>query len=142
VLRATPEIDPQFLYQITMLREFRRDGEMAMTGAAGQQRIPLDFVREFLFGYPPMEEQRRLLDFVNKKSNKVRQAVEKTNREIVLIGEYRERLISDVVTGKLNVRSVDFAAVEDDMMIDDTEDLDRDIEPDNGDVMEEADAED
>ena len=142
VLRATPEIDPQFLYEITMLRAFRRDGEMAMTGAAGQQRIPLDFVREFLFGCPPMDEQRWLLDFVNKESSGVRQTVERTNREIVLIGEYRERLVSDVVTGKLDVRPVDFATVENDMMLDDAEDLEGEIEPNDADVMEEADAED
>jgi type I restriction enzyme S subunit len=143
VLRANAEIDPEFLYQVTMLRAFRRDGEMAMTGAAGQQRVSLDFLREFLFGRPPMEEQREILDFVKKESAKIRLTVERTNREIHLIQEYRERLVSDVVTGKLDVRSVDFGTVEDDMMLDDAEDLvEGEIEPDDADVMEEADAED
>jgi type I restriction enzyme S subunit len=116
---------------------------MAMTGAAGQQRVSLDFLREFLFGRPPMEEQREILDFVKKESAKIRLTVERTNREIHLIQEYRERLVSDVVTGKLDVRSVDFGTIEDDLMLDDAEDLvEGEIEPDDADVMEEADAED
>src|SRR6266480_3272392 len=40
VLRALDGIEPGFLFQITRLHAFRQLGAIAMTGAAGQQRIP------------------------------------------------------------------------------------------------------
>ena len=46
VLRPTGEIDGRFLYYVTTSDHFRKLGEAAMTGAAGQKRVPEDFVRE------------------------------------------------------------------------------------------------
>src|SRR5580693_9437506 len=47
VLRAGDEITPQFLYRVTTLPEFRILGADAMTGAAGQKRVPSSFVGNF-----------------------------------------------------------------------------------------------
>ena len=110
VLRAGAEINPRFLHQITMLQAFRRDGEMAMTGAAGQQRVPLSFIREFAFGLPDLQEQERILACVDRENSKINRTIEKTQLEITLVQEYRERLITDVVTGKLDVRHVELVA--------------------------------
>ena len=44
VLTPGPELDSRFLYYVTMSPEFRRRGEALMSGAAGQQRVPEDFV--------------------------------------------------------------------------------------------------
>ncbi|WP_428542878.1 NADAR domain-containing protein [Profundibacter sp.] len=107
VLRANQEINPQYLYEVSMLHVFRRDGKMAMTGAAGQQRVPLSFMREFLFGLPKPHEQREILDYIQAVSNQFNQKIKKAKSEISLTLEYRERLIADVVTGKLDVRGVD-----------------------------------
>ncbi|MBF0192743.1 MAG: restriction endonuclease subunit S [Magnetococcales bacterium] len=106
VLRAQAKIDPIFLYQVTMLPAFRRDGAMAMTGAAGQQRVPGSFLKEFTFGLPSIQEQLKLLEFIGNETKRIDQPIEKAQKELALIQEYRERLIADVVTGKLDVRDV------------------------------------
>lgn len=142
VLRASAEIDPRFLYQITMLRAFRRDGEMAMTGAAGQQRVPLNFMREFTFGLPDLQEQESILARVVSETNKINQTIEKTKAEISLVLEYRERLIADVVTGKLDVRQVEIAAPADEPIADADGALEEELEGDDAEVMEGADADD
>lgn len=142
VLRANSEIDPRFLYQITMLRSFRRDGEMAMTGAAGQQRVPLNFMREFMFGLPDLPEQESILARVVSETKKINQTIEKTKAEISLVLEYRERLIADVVTGKLDVRHVVIAAPADEPVVDEDDTLDEELEADDAEVMEGADADD
>lgn len=142
VLRANSEIDPRFLYQITMLRAFRRDGEMAMTGAAGQQRVPLNFMREFMFGLPDLPEQESILARVVSETKKINQTIEKTKAEISLVLEYRERLIADVVTGKLDVRHVEIAAPADEPVVDEDDTLDEELEADDAEVMEGADADD
>lgn len=140
VLRANPEIDPRFLYQVTMLHAFRRDGEMAMTGAAGQQRVPLSFMREFMFGLPDLPEQETILSFVGRETQKIDQTIEKAKSEISLVMEYRDRLIADVVTGKLDVRHVEIAASSDEPVADEGDALEKELETDDASRMEEADA--
>ena len=140
VLRANPDIDPRFLYQVTMLHAFRRDGEMAMTGAAGQQRVSLSFMREFMFGLPDRPEQESILTFVDRETQKINQTIEKAKSEISLVMEYRARLISDVVTGKLDVRHIEIAAPADEPVSDEDEGLDEEPEADDAEVTEAADA--
>lgn len=51
-----------------------------------------------------MEEQELLVSFLDFELKKIDQAISTANREISLLREYRTRLITDVVTGKLDVR--------------------------------------
>jgi len=61
----------------------------------------------------PVEEQRAIVAHVPKCTEAMDRAIDRTAREISLVREYRARLIADVVTGKLDVRSVDLAQIED-----------------------------
>ena len=49
-------------------------------------------------------EQRKVLAYVGRATNKISEAIARTRRQIELVEEYRTRLIADVVTGKLDVR--------------------------------------
>ena len=74
---------------------------------------------------PPSSEQKEIFDFLEKASMRIDLAVEKAQREINLIQEYRTRLISDVVTGKVDVRNIKVEDVGDEELLDnlsDTED--------------------
>lgn len=53
---------------------------------------------------PPAAEQEEIMRFIDAEVHKVSQAIAKIEREIELINEYRITLISDVVTGKIDVR--------------------------------------
>ena len=64
---------------------------------------PEEFLRLRLL-CPPLEEQRTIVDVVNKESADTRRAIELAHSELSLLSEYRTRLIADVVTGKLDVR--------------------------------------
>jgi type I restriction enzyme S subunit len=52
----------------------------------------------------PIEEQRAIVAHVHATSQGLEQAQASAKQEIVLLQEYRTRLIADVVTGKLDVR--------------------------------------
>lgn len=58
------------------------------------------------FFNPPIDEQKKTVFFIKKRSEKIQSAIEKAEKEIKLIQEYRTRLISDVVTGKVDVRNI------------------------------------
>ncbi len=55
---------------------------------------------------PPLEEQLKIVHFIEEKMALYEDAILKCQREIDLIQEYRNRLISDAVTGKIDVRDV------------------------------------
>lgn len=58
---------------------------------------------------PPIVEQRSMIRGVELVERQATQAQLKHEREIELIQEYRARIISDVVTGKRDVRSSDIS---------------------------------
>jgi type I restriction enzyme S subunit len=55
---------------------------------------------------PPLSEQIVIVAKVTELTEAPSLAIDKTEREITFLREYRTRLISDVVTGKLDVREV------------------------------------
>lgn len=107
VLRPSKAIDGAFLRFLTSTRQFLLLGARHMTGAAGQQRIPSDFVKNYPIGLPPISEQLEILEHIQKKLAEIDQAITRAQREIDLMHEYRARLISDVVTGQVDVRGVE-----------------------------------
>ena len=65
--------------------------------------------------YPPYEEQCQIVCKIKEIEEKYRDLIAKINQEIDCLHEYRTRLISDVVTGQLDVRNIevpDFELVE------------------------------
>ena len=53
---------------------------------------------------PPVEEQRDIIEFVNRKSETVRRCMEITHNQLGQVEEYRARLVAVVTTGKVDVR--------------------------------------
>jgi type I restriction enzyme S subunit len=61
-------------------------------------------VRDLKIPVPPIDEQAKIVDFIYKKESINRKAVEYVENQIKLLKEYRTTLISEVVTGKIDVR--------------------------------------
>lgn len=106
VLRPFNSILPQYLYLITRISYFRILGSDVMTGAAGQKRVPSDFIANFNIGIPDVDEQKNIINYINEKVKQIDNSVINVEKEISLITEYRTSLISDVVTGKVDVRNI------------------------------------
>ncbi|MYF78880.1 MAG: restriction endonuclease subunit S [Chloroflexi bacterium] len=62
---------------------------------------------------PPKAEQDAIIEYVDKAINGIDAAITRARRQVELVEEYRTRLISDVVTGKLDVREVAAQLLED-----------------------------
>ncbi|HOK59078.1 MAG TPA: restriction endonuclease subunit S [Sedimentisphaerales bacterium] len=104
VIRPSKAVVSAYLYRVTILSEFRRLGRDEMTGAAGQQRVPVEFIANFPIPIPPIPEQTAIVEYLDAQTAKTESAIAAARREIELLREFRERLIADVVTGKLDVR--------------------------------------
>ncbi|MEA5610648.1 restriction endonuclease subunit S [Nodularia spumigena] len=53
---------------------------------------------------PQVDEQQQIVQYINQESAKINQAITTIEKEIELIKEYRTTLISEAVTGKIDVR--------------------------------------
>ena len=75
--------------------------------------------------YPPYEEQCQIVCRIEEVEEKYRKLICRINKEIECLHEYRVRLISDVVTGQIDVRRIEvpeFESVEETIENIDTED--------------------
>lgn len=52
---------------------------------------------------PPIEEQHAIVSYITERTSKINSLIEKLNKEIECIKEYKQRLISDVVTGQIKI---------------------------------------
>lgn len=64
---------------------------------------------------PPLDEQQSIVQFIKDESQLIDQAITRAQREIELMREYRTRLISDVVTGQVDVRGIEVPEVPDEL---------------------------
>lgn len=55
---------------------------------------------------PPIEEQHAIVSYISDKANKIIKLIVNINKEIETIKEYKQRLISDVITGQIKVNKL------------------------------------
>ena len=135
VLRATGDVSADFLEQ--KLRSKRViDLINSSTFGAKMPRADWTFIGNLKFAYPPADEQREILEHIQEKSAEIDQAISRAQREIELMREYRTRLISDVVTGQVDVRGIEVPEVAEDELLALEEDTADVVIDDEGDMDE------
>lgn len=107
VLAPKDEIDARFLYYITTGDHFRKLGEAAMFGAAGQKRVPEDFVRDYRVPLPPLSQQRAIADRLDRETGRLDALVAAKRRLLELLAEKRRALIAHAVTRGLDPEARD-----------------------------------
>lgn len=80
-----------------LLTEWRKQG-------ATVESIEHRFLANTKVPVPPLKEQEEIVSHVATETEPIRIAMNRARQEIDFIQEYRTRLITDVVTGKLDVR--------------------------------------
>lgn len=105
VLRTNNKISNQFLYYRLQEEQFMELGAGAMTGAGGLKRVPSEFLNNFIFALPPVEEQLRIAEYLDQYLLKNEYLMSKAQSAIQLMQERRTALISSAVTGKIDVRN-------------------------------------
>lgn len=81
---------------------FRKNAEGAMYGAGGQKRVPDSFVRDYLDGVPPIEEQSAIVAFLDRETGKIDALIAEQEKLLTLLAEKRQATISHAVTRGLN----------------------------------------
>jgi type I restriction enzyme S subunit len=96
---------PEYALKLFRCQSFRGELITRVKGIVeGFWRLYTEDLGEIRVCIPPIEEQKHILDYVKTKENQINQAINGINKQITLLQEYRTRLISDVVTGQIDVR--------------------------------------
>ena len=66
VLRPNKGVEPRYLFHMVWTPYFRHEAARNMTGTAGQQRVPSNFFERFEIPLPPLPEQKRIADILDK----------------------------------------------------------------------------
>lgn len=72
--------------------------------AAAQPGLSVERILNLSLPVPPQQEQELIAEYIAMATVEMTTAIEHTLHEIELLLEFRARLVSDVVTGKLDVR--------------------------------------
>ena len=74
-----------------------------MAVSSAQPKLNKDNVRELKVVYPSLAEQEVIVSYLNEETQKIDSRIFKEEKRIDLLKEYRQSLISSVVTGKIKV---------------------------------------
>jgi type I restriction enzyme, S subunit len=100
-------VDIDFMVLAMNSSYYRRQVEQAISGAEGMaNNLPLSSLRDFSLAIPPLNEAKAIACSIEKSLAGTNAVIARNEHEIILLREYRIRLIADVVTGKLDVRQV------------------------------------
>ena len=94
-------LNEKYLYQY--VRQFCRELQKYAKGLK-VFRFSTHDLKQIFIGIPTIEEQIKIVDFLDIETIRIDSLTSKMEKEIELLKEYKTALISEVVTGKVDVR--------------------------------------
>lgn len=96
-----PFLDNEFLfYKLKSLKEEFIRASIINT----QLNLNIDRISAISISFPSKDEQTQIVQHIEAEMQKTDSTIAKIEKEILLLQEYREALISEAVTGKIDVR--------------------------------------
>ena len=103
VYRCKDKLAPKLLFYYFQSAGFVSAGTASMTGTGGLKRVSPAFARNAKIPLPPLSEQRAIVAYIEKKTAAVDRMINACHEQTELIKAYKQRLISDAVTGRIRV---------------------------------------
>lgn len=94
--------NPKYLYYFLSINFDFIEGYLGQ-GSTNQTELQRSWFRDLYLPFPELKEQNEIVTYINKFCNEIDSAIFKAQKEISSIKEYREALITDLVTGKCSV---------------------------------------
>jgi type I restriction enzyme S subunit len=101
VLRPTKEGSAKWVYHFVRQQAFRQEASRAMTGTAGQLRVPAAFMAEAPIPIPPLAEQERIVARIEALFRQSRTAREALERIPPLLKRFRRGVLAAAFRGDL-----------------------------------------
>jgi Restriction endonuclease S subunits len=138
VLRPVEQVEPRLLGYVLQSSTFVERVIRASIGVAYPAISEGRLGTLHVAFSPDRAEQKAILDHIAAETAAFDEAIEKAQSETTLIREYRERLISDVVAGKLDLRQIEITAPDDEPGLDEDDAPDEDLDAEGAEDLAEA----
>ncbi|WP_412561849.1 restriction endonuclease subunit S [Winogradskyella sp. MIT101101] len=91
-------------YKIYVESDMYQNVLKSLAKTSAQSGVYMSDIMNSICILPPIGEQNKIIEFVEKKRFEIDKTISQVSKEIELLKEYKTTLISDVVTGKIDVR--------------------------------------
>ena len=78
----------------------------------GQWDLQMDKMKEIPFIVPPADEQNAIVQYIKQALPQYDAAIAKLTEEVAVLEEYKNKIIADAVTGKIDVRGIEIPEYE------------------------------
>ena len=72
---------------------------------SAQPNLSMENLGNFFIPYPSKLEQQQIVDYIDIRTKEIDDLISLEQKKIDLLKEYRQSLISEVITGKIDVRT-------------------------------------
>ncbi len=105
VARPLPGVEVAYYDHLFRTDDYKQQVNRNSRGiVSDRNRLYWDAFKRMASPCPPLEEQKRIVKYLQTASDRIDAGVDAAHRQIALLQELRMRLTADVVTGKLDVR--------------------------------------
>ncbi|EMA43113.1 restriction endonuclease subunit S [Halococcus saccharolyticus] len=102
ILRPRENTDTGFLWYVLRAKPFMDEAETSMRGVAGQKRLKSEFVETYRVPELPLDEQRDVADFLDRRTARIDALVAKQKRLLDLLDEKRQAFVTRTITAGLD----------------------------------------
>ena len=102
VLRTNNKLNNKYFYQLLFSQGLIDLLDSQSTGIK-LPRVSPDVILNTEIVYPPLNEQQQIVDYLDEQTQLIDNTISIEEKRIELLKEYRQSLISEVVTGKRKV---------------------------------------
>ena len=123
------EVSNKYLFYYLCSPVFMLQFGRNITGLIGG--VSISTIKRLLIPVPSKEEQKDIVEYLDSECSKIDKQISDLNRQIELLREINNRIISDVISGKIDVRGIEipeYEFVDEDADADNEDDGEEDTE--------------
>ena len=95
----------KYLFFQSQSKVFQTNRDLKLGNGSVLNFLGLGDLGDYEVVLPPLSEQKQIVEYLDKQTQKIDSSIQKEEKKIELLKEYRQSLISSVVTGKIDVRT-------------------------------------
>lgn len=96
-------VNRRYLFYTLQNEDYKQRCTSTLTGTGGLKRVSGHFVRNCMMPVPSKNEQDNIVSYLDEKCASLNSSIFKAQHQVELLQEYKQSLITEVVTGKRKV---------------------------------------
>jgi len=104
IILRQPDVAQKYTFYLVSSSDFIQKGTQTYSGTVGQQRINMDFVRNYPVPLPPLDEQERIVTRIDSLFAKLDEAKEKAEAVLDTFETRKAAILHKAFTGELTAK--------------------------------------